>query len=45
MQLKDHIKIYRECKKIKLITFVPFDLINLKFLYQYTKFPCSKYFW
>ena len=37
LQLDDHIKIYRECKKYKIDYICSaFDLISLKFLYKYT---------
>ena len=43
LQLKDHIKIYRECKKNKIDYICSaFDLVSLKFLYKYTKFPYFK---
>ena len=43
LQLKDHIKIYRKCKKYKIDYICSaFDLRSLKFLYKYTKFPYFK---
>ena len=43
LQLEDHIKIYRECKKYKVDYICSaFDLLSLKFLYKNTKFPYFK---
>jgi N,N'-diacetyllegionaminate synthase len=43
LQLKDHIKIYSECKKNKIDYICSaFDLVSLKFLYKHTKFPYFK---
>ena len=43
LQLKDHIKIYKECRKYKIDYICSaFDLKSLKFLYKYTKFPYFK---
>ena len=43
LQLKDHIKIFKECKKHKIDYICSaFDLVSLKFLYKYTKFPYFK---
>ena len=43
LQLKDHIKIYKECKRYKIDYICSaFDLLGLKFLYKYTKFPYFK---
>ena len=43
LQLNDHIKIYKECKKYKIDYICSaFDLVSLKFLYKYTKFPYFK---
>ncbi len=43
LNLKDHIKIYRECRKYKIDYICSaFDLVSLKFLYRYTKFPYFK---
>ncbi len=43
LQLKDHIKLYKECKKNRVDYICSaFDLISLKFLYKNTKFPYIK---
>ncbi len=43
LRLKDHIKIYKECKKFKIDYICSaFDLVSLRFLYRYTKFPYFK---
>lgn len=43
LPLKEHIKIYKECKKYKIDYICSaFDLKSLKFLYKYTKFPYFK---
>ena len=43
LKLKDHIKIYKECKKYKIDYICSaFDLPSLKFLYKNTKFPYFK---
>ena len=43
LKLKDHVKIYKECKKYKVDYICSaFDLVSLKFLYKNTKFPYFK---
>ncbi len=43
LKLKDHIKLYKECKKYKIDYICSaFDLVSLKFLYKYTKFSYFK---
>ena len=43
IEVEDHIKLYKECKKYKIDYICSaFDLAGLKFLYKYTKFSYFK---
>jgi N,N'-diacetyllegionaminate synthase len=43
LKLSDHIKLYRECKKVGVDYMCSaFDLISIKYLYKFTKFPYIK---